>query len=136
MSSWGGGGSLVTMPSSPAPKTITEKQHYLSGTETSQFSGQQQTQDWESSYFEGTVIMPTMDQSDAQNWIAFLISCNGGVNVFQFPTGMVTDYPETLATALISGTALYFRLKPGTARWTIEPGSVYRRMTFDIRQAT
>lgn len=132
---WGGGGVLITnMPTAPAPRNIEIGISYLAGELTNPFTGQQQFQDWQAQYMEGSVLLPPMVQSDAQGWIAFIAACNGKTNVFQFPSAFANKFPESLTNGGVSPTALYWRLKNNENKWSIKPGSVYN-MTFEIRLA-
>lgn len=134
MPAFGGGGTLITMPTSPVPKSIEVQDVYIAGANTAPFSGQQQTQDWQSRYTEASVSYPSMTQAKAQIVIAFLKSLNGIVNVFQFPGTLCSKYPESLTSD--GTTPRYWRLKGNVTKWSIKPGAAYPPITFEIREAT
>lgn len=133
MPSWGGGGSLVTMPSAPWPKSFEVKSTHLAAQNTNPFSGQQQTQDWLADVQEVSVSLASLTQTVADNWITFLKSCQGVVNVFQFPSGVAAAFPESLTSD--GSTQYYWRLKANTIQWMIMPGKIYRSLTFECRVA-
>ena len=134
MPAWGGGGALVTMPSSPWPKSLEIQSVHLAAANTNPFTGQQQTQDWGGDYMELSVSMASMSKTTAQIWITFLKSCAGIVNVFQFPSAIAAAFPESLTTD--GTTQRYWRLKANEIKWSIKPGQVYTGLTFEIREAT
>jgi hypothetical protein len=131
MSAWGGGGSLITMPTNIAPKSLEIQYVASSAVNTNPFTGQQQIQDWQANYYEGSCLLPTMYATDATLWISFLVALNGPVNVFQFTTALQNGFPESLKNG---STGRYFRLKMATTRWTIKPGKIYN-MSFEFREA-
>jgi hypothetical protein len=130
--SWGGGGTLISMPSTPWPKSVEFQRNHLAAANTNPFTAQQQTQDWGVDYMEASISLPPMTQSKATPWITFLQSLNGIVNVFQFPAGLAAQYPESFTS---DGTnQRYWRLKSNTTSWSIKPVSIYG-LTFEIREA-
>ena len=133
MPAWGGGGSLVTMPTAPWPKSLEIRSTHLAAANTSPFTGQQQTQDWSADVQEVSVSLATLSQAVADNWITFLKSCEGIVNVFQFPAAVAAAFPESLTSD--GTTQYYWRLKSNTISWLIDPGKIYKSLTFEIRVA-
>src|SRR4051812_939129 len=77
------GWDIVSMPSSPAAKSIEFTAEDVVGAFTSSFTGQQQTYDWSAAWLEASVSLPPLTQSQAQPWIAFLLQLRGVGNVFQ-----------------------------------------------------
>ena len=120
---------IVTMPSSPAPKSIEPTFVYIAGVSTSPFTGSQQVQDWQSSYMECQVTMPPMVASDAAAWVAFFRACKGLVNVFSLSN-------STFAALIPSGLAPagYWCLKSPGSKWSISDGLLYG-FEFTMREA-
>jgi len=133
MSAWGGGGSLVTMPTTPWPKSIEFRNTRLAAANTNPFNAQQQVQDWGIDLPELSVSLPPMNQTVADTWITFLKGLDGIVNVFQFPAALAAAFPESLTPD--GSTQYYWRLKKGSITWIIDPGKIYRSLTFECRQA-
>jgi len=130
---YGGGGSVVTMPTTPWPKSMEFRRNRMAAANTNPFSGQQQIQDWGAEYMDGSISYASLTQAQATAIIAFLKSCNGIVNVFQFPSALAAKYPESLTS---DGTAQrYWRLKSNTTDWSVRIGSVYT-INYEIREAT
>jgi hypothetical protein len=128
--SWGGGGSLITCPSTPWPKGLEIKNTRLAAANTNPFTGQQQIQDWGANVQEVSVSIQTLTQAQVAAWVTFLNALDGIVNVFQFPSAVVTAFSESLPSAG------YWRLSKPDVSWQIAPGSVYRGLTFEARLAT
>lgn len=134
--------NLVTMPAVPVPRSIEIAPVYLSAANTNPFNGQQQTQDWQAQYLEGSCLYPPLAQTEAQILISFLESLDGTNKIFQFPSGLSGMFPESLETAVSGGTPLYWRLKPpAEPLWKIRPAApggtpqgVYD-IAFEFRQA-
>ena len=124
---------MVTMPSTPWPKSMEIKNVHVAASNMNPFTLQQQIQDWGSDLRQVSVSMASMNQAVAATWTAFLISCNGIVNVFQFPSAIVAKYPESLTQD--GHTALYWRLSKNDVSWQITPGSIYKALTFEARVA-
>jgi hypothetical protein len=124
---------IVSMPTTPtAPASLEFQQNAITGASTNPFTGQQQIYNWSAGYKEGSVSMPPMDTSDGQNWTAFLESCNGMANVFTFPSGVCSAYPNELTTD--GTTPRYFRLKSNSSKWQIKQGGIYS-IVFEFREA-
>lgn len=85
------GWSIVSLPSSPAaPATIDYTANDVVAVSVSPFTGQQQIQNWQSSWLEASVSMPPLTHSQAQAWIAFLMALQGQANVFQLGDPVAT----------------------------------------------
>ena len=126
--------TLVTMPATPAPKSIEGMDDYIAGGNVNPFDAAQQVYDWGVRYKQASVSYAALTKAQGQAIVAFLNSLNGIVNAFTFPAGLVTNYPEILSTD--SGTTpRQWKLKNNETKWTIDPGSVYRSITFEIREA-
>jgi len=126
---YGGGGSVITMPTSPWPKSLEIRNLRLAAANTGAFNAQQQIQDWGVSYQEISVSFASMTQAQVGAWVTFLNALNGVVNVFQFPGAVQSKFSESLPA---SG---YWRLKKSEVQWNINPGSIYRGLTFEARTA-
>lgn len=121
------------MPTSPWPRSVEFRRFHLAAANTNPFTGQQQIQDWANEYMEASISYASLTQAQATAIIAFLKSCNGIVNVFQFPSALAAKYPESFTS---DGTAQrYWRLKSNQTDWAIKVGSIYS-VTFEIREAT
>jgi len=57
---------------------------------TNPFTGKQQTQNWQASWFEAVVTMPPMPRSTAEAWVAFMAQSQGQNAVFYFGDGLGT----------------------------------------------
>jgi hypothetical protein len=135
--SWGGGGSLVTMPTSPVPAKLELGKQVLAAANSNPFTGQQQIQNWQANYAVGSCTLPPMDAADGQNWQYFLDQCNGIVNVFQFMPALAADtrYFYWLVTnGMVNGPQKYFRMMKNDYRVSISPGGIYR-LSFEFREA-
>src|SRR5690348_13565663 len=99
------GWTLVSKPSTPsAPASIEWNPQDTVGMTTNPFTLQQQTYDWQSSCFEGTAIMPPIDQDTALAWEAFLLGLRGTKNVFQMGDPLRTSPKGTaLGTPVVNG---------------------------------
>ena len=133
MPAWGGGGSLITMPTAPLPKSLEVKSTHLAAANTNPFTGGQQIQDWQADVQELSVSIAPMNQTVADNWITFLKALSGIVNVFQFPAAVAAAFPESLTSD--GTTQYYWRLKANSISWMIEPGKIYKSLTFECRVA-
>lgn len=133
MPSYGGGGSDLSanVPASPWPSSIEAADTYLAAANTNPFTAQQQIQDWQARYREISVSLPPMPQSTATAWVNFLVSLNGIVNVFSFPSAICSKFPETLMNGSM---ARYWRLKGNQTKWSIKTASIYG-LTFELREA-
>jgi len=127
------GWTIVTMPSTPWPAGVEFATNDIVASSTNPFTGAQQIQDWNARYMEGSISMQPLTQAQAADWVAFLKSCRGTKNVFQFPAGLAAAFPESFTS---DGTAQrYWRLKTNQTRWSIKRASIYG-ITFEIREAT
>ena len=107
---------------------------YIAGGNVNPFNAAQQVYDWGVRYKQASISYAALTQAQGQAIVAFLNSLNGIVNAFTFPAGLVTKYPEILSTD--GGTTpRQWKLKNNETKWSIEPGSVYRSITFEIREA-
>lgn len=123
------GRTIIDMPSSPAPKDVEFTAIDVVGAVISPFTGQQQIQDWQSSWLEAAVTLPPMKETDAQAWVTFLKACKGQACVFQIANA-------EFAARIPSGSvpAGYWGLKSNTRKWSITDGIIYG-FHFDIREA-
>ncbi len=134
---WGGGGSLVLMPTAPAPETLELAKVHLVATNTNPFTAQQQIQDWQAAYIQGSCTLPPMTAAVAQGWQFFLDLCGGVVNVFQFQPVTVADaryFYWLTQNATLGGPSKYFRLMRNDYKVTITPGGIYK-LSFEFREA-
>ena len=124
---------VITMPSTPAaPASLEFTQNAITAASTNPFTGQQQLFSWSSGYKEASVSLVPMYKETAQPWIEFLENCKGSANVFTFPSGVCTTFPNELTT---DGTSpRYYRLKSNTAKWSIKTGDLYS-IVFEVREA-
>lgn len=122
------GWTIVTMPSTPSAKNVEFSDQNVVTDSKSPFTGQQQIYDWQASWMEASITMPTMLLSVAQPWIDFLRACKGKSRVFQLQAFIAAYVPA----GAVPGT--YWRLKANTAKWSISPGNIVG-MQFDIEEA-
>jgi len=133
MPAWGGGGSLIAIPSVPSsPASIEFAKIRLAATNTNPFTAQQQHQDWGNEYMEASVLLPPLLKSQATAWVNFLIALKGPINVFQFTAAFAAAYAESLTSD--GTTQRYWRLKSNEMRWSIHKASLYG-ITFECREA-
>jgi hypothetical protein len=120
---------VVTMPSSPAPKSVEFSRVDIAGVSTSPFTGQQQIMDWQSGWLECQVTMPPMIAADAASWVTFLLAAKGVVNVFALAN-------STFAALVPSGqvAAGYWCLKSPGSKWSISEAILYG-FEFTMREA-
>src|SRR5579859_3962193 len=130
------GWNVITMPSTPAPKDLQFGPVDIVALSVSPFTGQQQVQNWNSQYVEGSISLPPMSDSDAQSWLTFLYNLQGMANVFQFPAAIAAKYPASFTTDSRSSPpgARYWRLKSNQRKWSISEASIYG-IQFDFREA-
>jgi len=76
--------NIISMPSSPAPRSIEWSLSDVVAANTNPFTGGQQFYDWGAGWIEATVNLPPLTQSQANQWIAFLMQAAGMSNIFQF----------------------------------------------------
>jgi hypothetical protein len=128
------GWPVQTIPTTPsAPASFEIGPLAIVGANTNPFTGQQQIQDWGTGYWEASVILPTMTQSQAQPWIEFFQALRGMAGVFQFGSAVCEKFPlELMAGSPPS--PRYWRLKQNSVKWSIKPGPFYN-LTFEIREA-
>lgn len=122
------GWTVVSMPTSPAPKSIEPAYNYIAGVATNPFTGQQQLQDWGASFSEMSITMPPLSSADGLTWEAFILSCKGMMCVFQLPSAVSSLLPSGVAPAG------YWRLKANSVKWSITEGVIHG-LQFDIREA-
>lgn len=124
------GWTVVSMPTTgPSPKSIEMTYQSTVGVATNPFTGQQQIQNWQANWLEMNVTMPPMTETQAANWVNFLISLNGVANVFQ-----ITDSTWLSLIPSAADVNGYWRLKTNPAKWSINDGVVYG-FQFDLREA-
>jgi hypothetical protein len=71
-----------TVPGCPAYSSLELDPHEAVASNTSPFTGQQQTYDWQQSWWVGQVSLPPMSRANADVWQAFILQCRGGANAF------------------------------------------------------
>jgi len=93
---------------------------------TSPFTGQTQTYDWQASWWEGHLSFPPMTRASADAWKAFILQCRGQSNVFLLgdpkaaaPKGTPAGFPR-VAGASQMGYSL------STRGWTVNAQIGYR----------
>ena len=123
------GWTVVTMPSTPAPKDAQFSRQNVVAISISPFTGQQQVLDWQAAWLECAVTLPPMTAAHASAWVDFLIACNGQANVFQLTNTTFAAMVPSSASA--SG---YWRLKGNVAKWSISEAVLYG-INFEIREA-
>jgi len=122
------GWTVVTLPTDPpAPASIDLSVVNIVSGNTSPFTGQMQTYDWNASYMRAAVVMPPLPYATAQTWVAFLRSLKGIACVFQFSAAFRAAYPNDVGDR-------YWRLIDNAAKWSISPDRYYR-LQFDVREA-
>jgi hypothetical protein len=126
------------MPSVPvgangfAPSGLEFAYTSIASQNVNPFNAQQQVYDWLANWWEASVSLPPMRESDAESWITFFAALDGPVNYFVFPTALCTKYPKQLTTD--GTTPRNWCLKGGPVHHAIKPGSIYS-FTFEIREA-
>ena len=126
------GWTIVSMPTDPpAPASLEFAHNAIAGASTNPFAAQQQTYDWQANWKEASVSMASMTAAQGALWAAFIESCDGVSNVFQFPAGVCALFPNELTK---DGMPRYWRLKDNKAQWTIKKGKFYS-LTFEVREA-
>lgn len=84
MSTWNGI-TIVSIPTGIANVlSIDWDPQEIVASTTDTFTGQQQTFDWQASYWQGTLSFPPMTRSDGDTWAAFILSLRGPLNAFLF----------------------------------------------------
>lgn len=74
----------LTIPSSPAAKSIKWRRKSIVGVATSPFTGQQQVYAHAGKWWEADVTLPPMTATQAKDWIAFLYGLNGMEGTFNW----------------------------------------------------
>ena len=137
MPAWGGGGSLIAMPTTPIPQRLELGKQTLAAQNTNPFTGAQQTQAWGYNLRIGSCAMPPMSSTDGKAWQFFMDELDGVNNVFQFMTALCTDTRYCLALTsdgTTGGTPKYFRLTGNTYKVSISEGGIFN-LTFEFREA-
>ena len=123
------GRTIVTMPSSPAPKSVEFTDISLVGEAVSPFTAQQQIQDWQASYMEASVTLPPMSETDAADWVTFFRACKGKACVFTLANA---TFAGLVPAGAVPGT--YWGLKNNVSKWSITDGIRYG-FQFECREA-
>jgi hypothetical protein len=123
------GRTIITMPSSPAPKSVEFTAIDLVAAPTSPFTGQQQIQDWRSGWLEASVTMPPMNENDATAWVDFLKACKGQACVFAIANA---QFLARIPSGSVPGG--YWGLKSNSRKWSISDGIIYG-FQFECREA-
>ena len=126
------GRTIVTMPATPAPKSVEFSDGWVVGAATNPFTQQQQIQDWNANWMEATVTLPPMSESDAQAWVTFLRSCRGSACVFALPTAGSPSFASLVPSGAVPGG--YWCLKANQNKWSVNDGVIYG-FSFPIREA-
>ena len=121
------GSPLILMPDSPsAPATVEWSAIDTVATSQSPFTGQQQTQNWQGSWMEGSISLPPMVHARACPWVAFLLSAQGQSAVFQFGDPLARVPQGTAAGSIVvngGGQAGYvLNVSGGTGAGCLLPG--------------
>lgn len=122
------GWEIIPMPTAPAaPATIDFTAIDTVALSVSPFTGQQQVQNWQASWFEASVSMPALSQLQAPEWIAFLMALEGVAHVFQLgdPLG-VTPRGSAAGVPVVDGASQGGRLL-NTRGWTPNASGVLLR---------
>lgn len=130
------GRTVVTMPTTPpAPAGLEFTPNHVAGFTPSPFSGRGPVYDWSSDYMKASYSLAVLTTAQGQAWAAFLMSCNGPVNVFAFPQSVCEKFPvECTQDGNPNGATPRFWQLEGEPHWTISKGSVYRGLTFECRE--
>ena len=116
------------MPGTPsAPQSIEFSVVNIVSGNTSPFTGQMQTYDWNANYMEANVTLPPLHDAVAQEWIVFFRALKGISGVFQFSAAFMAAYPTSLGTR-------YWRMKSNVQKWSINENRFYG-VSFEIREA-
>jgi hypothetical protein len=126
------GRTIVTMPDTPAPKSVEFADGWGVGSSLNPFTQQQQIQDWNANWMELQVTLPPMSQTDAQAWVTFLRSCRGIACVFQLPTTGTPSFASLVPSGAVP--AGYWCLKNNQNKWSITDGLIHG-FQFVIREA-
>lgn len=113
------GRTIVVMPTTPAPKTVTLGNDAIVGVSTSPFTHAQQICDWGQSVATLDISLPALKGSDATPWINFLIAARGTLNVFVLPTAVQALIPTGVATNL------YWCMQDDTQKYSIGEALLY-----------
>ena len=99
------GWTIVTTPLVPAaPASIEFTLQDIVASTLNPFTGQEQFQDWQSSYLEASVSMPPLTGKQTPAWVAFLMSLRGTLNVFQLGDPLLTaPQGSALGTPVVNG---------------------------------
>ena len=119
--------TVITMPSTPAPKSVEIERSDSVAMAISPFTGDQQTQDWQWSNTAVNVTMPPMDMTTAGPWLTFLQAAHGQANVFLIPNA-------AFAAMLPGTTTGYWRMKANSVKWSINEANIVG-IQFEMRQA-
>lgn len=122
--------NLVAIPASPALRSVQFEMDDQVAVVTSPFTGQTQAQQWPGAdMWRGTMTLPPLQQSDANNWISFLMELRGMANAMQLgdplkttPSGSVAGTP--LVDDTINGGNLAGTQSLGTKGWTASAAGV------------
>src|ERR1700722_6980418 len=125
--------TLVSVPTKPERRMVEWNFSDAVATVSSPFTGQVQAQQWPGAdMLAGTMTMPILTQSQADDWISFLMQCRGMLNVFQLgdplktvPAGSVAGTP--LIDNSVSGGNAAMSQTLGTKGWTASAAGVLLR---------
>jgi hypothetical protein len=95
-----------TVPGCPAYTSLEFDPHEAVAANTNQYTGQQQTFDWQQSWWTGQVSLPPMSRANADVWQAFILQCRGQANAFLLGNPKATTPRGTgKGTPVVSGAA-------------------------------
>lgn len=118
------GWNIIPIPTSPTLRQIDFGATDAVGMTQSPFTLQSQVLAWPGAdYWEANVATPAMRFTDANKWIAFLMSLRGRANVFQLgdPLGRIPQgHPQ--GTPVIDGVHLAMATSINTRGWTPSRG--------------
>lgn len=89
----------LTLPTSPNPERIVLKARSVVAMARSPFTGQQQTQEHQGSWWEAEISLPPMERDEAEAWISFLLQLRGMNGTFLLPL-YAAKTPRGVATGL------------------------------------
>lgn len=122
------GWDVITMPTDPAaPASIEFSVIDVVAVSKSPFTGQQQVQDWGSTFMEANVSLPPLTATQAEDWITFLRDLKGMANVFQFGAAFAAAYSSSIGSR-------YWRLKSNQRKWSVGEARVFG-IQFEVMEA-
>src|SRR5690348_14681266 len=109
----------LTMPATPAPKSVIMAAVNMVSVATSPFTGHAQIQQWPGEWWEALIVLPSMLRATAEPWNTFLVALRGRYGTFYLgdpsrktPQGVATGTP------LVSGAQAGGANTLATKGWT------------------